>query len=220
MTEHVEGEWKNFVFRMAKPSDYPSILEHLWTNFFPDEPLGRHIGQEETMRQDFYANVSAALPENLSFIAVDKANGMIAGVRITVINRKGEHEELPPNTHRKSLAIRNILMKLSEDAKVFERFPEIEHYADFFMVSVGRDYRGYGLASEIYDRTYKMLQAMKVPLIKCVFTSPYTQRIARKTGFEEVARMKISDWKYEDNGELCAPNAGEDEVAIAMIKNM
>lgn len=110
-------------------------------------------------------------------------------------------------------------MKLTEDANVFEKHQEISEYADFFMVSVDRDFRGSGLATELYDRTFKMLRAMKMTLIKCIFTSPYSQKIAWNRHFQEVCRMKFLDWK-DDNGKQHYPDATEEEVAILMVKDI
>lgn len=143
----------------------------------------------------------------------------IAGVRVTTVVRLGEHAEWPPMKSEKAGPIIQILIKLTEDAKLFDKFPDMKHYADFFLVSVGRNYRGYGLATEIYDRAFKMLTAMNFPLIKCVFSSPYTQKIARKRGFQEMGKINFLDCKNEQ-GELCFPNANEDECAILMIKQL
>ncbi|CAL8134422.1 unnamed protein product [Orchesella dallaii] len=219
MSEQVEGEWKNFVFRMALPSDHPAILTHIHKSYIPDEPLGKHIGREEAMSEDFNANVQAALDKNLTFMAIDKLKNKIAGVRLISIRYKNENIKPPPNTHKKSLAIRNILSKISDCADIFQRYPEIDHYADFILVSVDKEYRGCGLASEIYERAYKMLKAMKIPLIKCIFTNPYTEKIAVKTGFQEVARIRIQDWKYDD-GKPCAPNATDEDWVVVMVKEL
>lgn len=112
-----------------------------------------------------------------------------------------------------------ILVQLTDEAKIFEKYPNIDHYAEFFMVSVGRDYRGHGLASEIYERAFNMLTSMKFPLIKCVFSSPYTQKIARKRGFEELGKIDFQDWK-DENGQRYYPNATPDECAILMVKEL
>jgi hypothetical protein len=188
-------------------------------NFYRDEPLCKHSGYEEAMADDFDIFVTAALEDNLSFIAVDKTNNEIAGVRITSIVRPDHHPEIPPLKSPKTGPIIDILVKLTEDAAIFELYPEIDHYADFFMVSVGRNYRGYGLATEIYERAFKMLSSLKFPLIKCVFSSPYTQKIARKRGFRELGKINFLDWKNE-KGERYYPNANEDECAILMVKDL
>ncbi|CAL8092428.1 unnamed protein product [Orchesella dallaii] len=219
MAEHVEGEWKSFVFRMAQPSDCANILAHLRQNFYRDEPLCKHVGYEDAMADEFDIFAPAALKDNLSFIAVDKATDKIAGVRITTHVRKEDKHDFPPINNKKTRAVVNVLIKLTEEANVFGKYPEITHFAEFFMVSVDRDFRGHGLASEIYERSFNMLTALKFPLIKCVFSSPYTQRIARKRGFIELGRLYFQDCK-DDNGERPFPNATEDEYAVLMVKEL
>jgi len=221
MVEHVEGDWKSFHFRMIQPSDYPSVLLHLRNNFYRDEPLCRHIGYEDSMADDFDEYIMGVLTSsNLSFLVLDKATNKIAGVRISSINRKDDHPEIPNIKNKeKTGPILGILLRLSEDAKMFERYLEIDHYVEFVMVSVDKEYRGFGLATEIYDRAFKMLTAMNFPLIKCVFSSPYTQKIARKRGFYELGKINFLDWK-DENDQSYFPNATEDECAILMVKEL
>jgi len=39
MSEFVEGEWKDFVFKMITKEDHPKVLENLLQVFCRDEPL-------------------------------------------------------------------------------------------------------------------------------------------------------------------------------------
>jgi len=172
------------------------------------------------MAEDFDGYIMSILTScNLSFMVVDKATSKIAGVRITSINKKDDHPELPTFKSAKTGPIVGVLMKLSDDAKIFERYPELDQYTEFVMVSVDKEYRGFGLATEIYDRAFKMLNSMNFPLIKCVFSSPYTQKIARKRGFYEIGKINFLDWKDENN-QRHYPNATEDECAILMVKEI
>lgn len=71
MASYVEGEWKNFRFRMAEPAFYPCILEHLRTNVYEDEPLNRIAGNSDVKANELDNLAIQYMEENLSFFAID-----------------------------------------------------------------------------------------------------------------------------------------------------
>lgn len=77
----VEGEWKNFVFKMAQPQDTPGILDLLRKHFYPNETLCSQLcsGDKEfdEMALDFQSWVVLALADNLSFFAEHKETGKV-----------------------------------------------------------------------------------------------------------------------------------------------
>jgi len=98
----------------------------------------------------------------------------------------------------------------------FHQKYDVETFIDLFMVSVGREYRNQGLASEMYRRAFLLYKAEGYSAAKCIFTSPYSQRIARKRGFEEFYAMALKDFK-DDEGNLILPGAVDtDDTAILM----
>lgn len=71
MASYVEGDWKNFRFRMVEPAFYQPILEHLRTNVYEDEPLNRIAGNSDTKANELDNLALSYLEENLSFFAID-----------------------------------------------------------------------------------------------------------------------------------------------------
>jgi hypothetical protein len=86
--EAVEGEWKDFVFKMAKPEDNPRILEILRKYFYPHEILCSMICSTEEefnlMAKDFECVIEGVLSENLSFLAEDKKTGKVLFVNTSI----------------------------------------------------------------------------------------------------------------------------------------
>jgi ribosomal protein S18 acetylase RimI-like enzyme len=141
----------------------------------------------------------------------------IAGVRIFGISKGGEEElgelvSLIKSPVMKAM-IPNILTLL-EAADTKNRL-DVESYGDFLFVSVDRNFRGQGLATEMYQRAIDVLKAERCPAAQSIFTSPHSQRIARNLGFKELSRMKLKDYKTPE-GDSLFPNATDDEVAIVM----
>jgi len=89
MVEHVEGQWKNFVFQMIKPEDYPEVFWHLENNFYLDEPINKCMGCSPLKTQDMNMITSQFLAANLSFCARDIATNKVT----TIFTRTTCHVE-------------------------------------------------------------------------------------------------------------------------------
>jgi hypothetical protein len=72
MAKSVEGDWKDFTFKMITPKDYPGVLAHLWNNFYLDELCNKHMGQSEDKNNDMDDIAKLYLQQNLSFMAVHR----------------------------------------------------------------------------------------------------------------------------------------------------
>jgi len=211
----VEGEWKNFVFKMAEPIHAKIILEHMRKNFYRDEPLCKGVGYDDDMADDFDELIVQVLPDKLSFIALEKGSDKVAGVRLTTITKKSHHgRPKPVLKSRKTAMILSFLTELTAKSKICETYG-IDHYADFFMTSVDAEFRGQGLVTEMYRRSIALLTSKNLPVAKSVFSSPFTRKAATKLQFCELARLYLSEAKYED-GTKAYPDAGEDEFASVM----
>lgn len=106
-----------------------------------------------------------------------------------------------------------FLHQLDEDSNIFKLYPDLDCYADIFMASVDRRYRGQGLATEMYESAVPFLKARGIKLVKSCFTSPFTQRIGKNLGFRELARRHFRDYR-DENGDVVFTNAGESDEAV------
>jgi len=71
MAAALEGQWKNFVFRIADSDTYPVILEHLHRNVYEDELLNKLAGNSETKANELDHLAIEYMEEGLSFFAQD-----------------------------------------------------------------------------------------------------------------------------------------------------
>ena len=85
MVEFVEGEWKDFVFKMITKEDYPKVLQNFRQVFCKDEPI-LYLQQQLSGATDFeevltdltnFATFVLDRNDNLSFCALDK-NGNVS----------------------------------------------------------------------------------------------------------------------------------------------
>lgn len=75
MAEFVEGDWKDFTFKMIKPEHYPQVLDHLRRNFYVDEPLNKYLGQGEAKTRDMDKIGTIYMEQGISFMAIHKPTG-------------------------------------------------------------------------------------------------------------------------------------------------
>lgn len=106
-----------------------------------------------------------------------------------------------------------FLHQLDVDSNIFKLYPGLDSYAELFMASVDRRFRGQGLATEMYEGAISFLRSRGFRLVKSCFTSPFTQSIGRKFGFRELARRHFRDYR-DANGEIVFTEAGEKDEAV------
>jgi len=96
-----------------------------------------------------------------------------------------------------SKIVRGFLINLeSEKVNIFEMY-RVDHYAEIYFISTGKEYRGIGLAREMTRRGLEIIVSMKYPLVTAVFTNPLSRKIGKHFGFKEIARSQFSEMKSE-----------------------
>lgn len=108
-----------------------------------------------------------------------------------------------------------FLDTLDEKAAIFNHYPELDEYAELFMASVHSDFRGQGLAGEMYRGAVRLVQGKGLKLMKSCFTSPYTRIIGKKLGFRELAQKSFNE--EDEDGKPTFPNSKPEEVAVIAV---
>ncbi|ODM87085.1 hypothetical protein Ocin01_19597 [Orchesella cincta] len=229
-TLEVEGDWKNFSFHIAQRQHCHAIASHIRQHDWREDPLDKHFCNMQ-MRSPFYfsdSNFYGYTEQNLSLVAFDKPNGKVAGVQLNSMKPKSAvllmaviNKPFPVHQTRKEVAKAQLLQRINNEESIIRKYPEIEHFISFDKTVVAQEYRGQGLATQMWEMSIKMVKAKKCPLIACWSSNPAIHKIGKKTGFEELVKVKINEWKYFDGErELVAPTAGEDEVVMSMVKKI
>lgn len=76
-TSVAEGEWGDFIFRLADTSYYPIILDHLRDTLYVDEPLNRLAGNSLAKQSELDYLAIQFMEENLSFFAIHKPTNRV-----------------------------------------------------------------------------------------------------------------------------------------------
>jgi len=110
-----------------------------------------------------------------------------------------------------------FILNLQEQGKVFDVLG-VHEVATLVSLSIEREFRQQGLATEFYRRTIAFLKAKMYPAVEGCFSSPYARKIAEKLGFQELSSAYVAEYK-DAKGEVVFPNAApEDFISIMALK--
>lgn len=73
----IEGNWKDFRFRLIEEKDHPAIFEHIAQSFVRDEPTSKLLGWNKGFADDVCRVVEYFLKDNMSFLVEHVPTGKV-----------------------------------------------------------------------------------------------------------------------------------------------
>lgn len=95
----------------------------------------------------------------------------------------------------------------------------MDKYPELFIVATDRDYRGKGLATEMYRKAIAKFRAQGYPLVSSTFTNPFSRKLGDKLGFKPVNRMEFQDFKNPD-GSLVFGEEGKQHFVVETVLDL
>jgi len=111
--------------------------------------------------------------------------------------------------------VRHFLSSIENKFDIYEKYG-IGQYGEVFIASVSRNYRGQGLATELYRRSFSIFRKNGDKFIKCLVTNPGTRKVVASLKFEELGSWKFSEATDEDGNLLIPDMAGREDGIFAM----
>jgi len=212
----IEGTWKSLYFKIASSKDYQKISQFLSINYYRDEPITEMLGWTEKKENDTDSVVEACLPHRLTLYAEDTKTQEVVAVRVGYDSRrKFDLDDLfQCEDNFKVQVLKNQLVCDAQEI-LNEKYPE-DGYAVGFLSSVSPNYRGQGIATEIYRRSILLFRKNGFLIARNFFSSKITMKIVRKLGYEELSRVYLRELRNDD-GLLVFPQAGPDFYATLMV---
>lgn len=140
------------VIEPVTEKDKKCLVEFLKKNFYVDEPITDYlkIAEDPEAASALGKFSTKNLNQNLSFVARDNA-GNLAGVCINSIKSKDDPEdEVESPLFNK---ITTMLGLVYENAKVFEKFPDVDKVLYIDILSVNKKYGGKGIGTIFVNKT-------------------------------------------------------------------
>ena len=184
-------------YRIPKNDDVPFINKDLSYSFACDEPMGKILELKSSDLEEFFLPiVNSSL--KYSCIAYDKANGKLAGG--IVCNDFNFFKEYNPlaTINNKLIPIMTILSELEHNF-INSNFYNLEQKNFYqFATYVHPDYRGLGIAYQLYQFSEKHAFNLGFDQIVTISTGPVSQHIrSKKLNFQEVSSINYEDFLFE-----------------------
>ncbi|KAF5302793.1 hypothetical protein FQA39_LY01973 [Lamprigera yunnana] len=213
----------DFEYGPIPPCKYDEVLHHLRYNF-PDEPLNMSVGlcKHGVKCEILEHHDLMTLKDGLSLMAVDAKTGNIAGVALNGISRRGEVEEglkeVDASDHTEYRLIFGLLHNVNHDLKLFETY-KVDQIFELRILSVASNYRGRGLAKELFMRSEIIAEEYGFKVIKVDATSLFTQKICENFGLKAVKSVVYKDFK-DEKGKLLYNTKSPHDYYKVMLKEL
>ncbi|KAJ8968896.1 hypothetical protein NQ317_008833 [Molorchus minor] len=204
-------------------SKYDDVINHL-RHSFPDEPLNVSVGLcehgkpcELLERHDLMT-----LKDGLSVMATDMERGVIAGVALNGLSRKGDVErsleEMKSIDNIKYQRIFGLLNTVNHELDLFGKY-NVDKIFDLRILSVDSRYRGKGIAKELFARSELIAEEHGFRLMKVDATSLFTQKISESFGLTVEKSVKYGEYTDENGKKIYDTQPPHDYYKV-MVKQL
>ncbi|ODN06371.1 Dopamine N-acetyltransferase [Orchesella cincta] len=198
-----ESTWKEFTFKFIELSDYQSVLTHLKNNFYIEEPVNKACGFTPEREHDYNTRMTDMLnryQKHLAVVPTNEPNWIIA---VLITNFHDLKNPLPSFEPRSPITTKflHVLEQMESTFNIHETYG-ISNFPELAILSVEKEFRGKGLATELFRRTISQLFSEGFPLIYSEFSNPISRKVGKRLGFEEVRRFYFKDFTMPDGSQV------------------
>ncbi|KAF4526192.1 hypothetical protein B566_EDAN001876 [Ephemera danica] len=206
--------------------NYEDVLNSLRRNFFLDGPLNSSLNlvasSEPGACPELEQFAISSLKQNLSLMALSRDHKDILGV---AINSRGVPDDLKnleqrarDCTNPKFKLILGLLVHVEQKSDMFRRF-EVETTFETTILSVEKECRGKGIATELLRESLQLARRLGFPLFRIDCNSEFTARAVAKLGLHVVFTMRYDEYRpFSDQEAPLQPAAPHHDVrAMAMM---
>lgn len=180
-----------------------------------DEPLNASLDLGECKPLEHFCR--KCLDSGFSFKGVERDTGEIVGaflcLRVRNDDQPDPEEEKLYRTHEKFYRIVEISEYAYERIDLFGRYPNCREMVQAEVLSVRRDYRSRGLATDLFEATVQEAVAAGVPVYYCQCSSDFAAKAAVNLNFIEVFSIAYEHFK-KDGVQTLHPKPPHDNLKV------
>lgn len=198
---------QSFHCRKIAKCDYSHVIELIETDFFPNETISKCVRLVPgcTFNDKLRSWLQSLLEQDISWLAIDKTNGQIAGVLVVCettpesCQRKAEAMTTLAESNRGNERLANYfkVQKQVFNRSIFE-MAQVEMLYELFILLVLEKYQRQGVANQLMSRAIEHGIAKGYAKQLCYATSDATYRIAAKHGFLTHRQVQLKDIIIDD----------------------
>ena len=180
-----------FTIRLMREEDRNKVLFLLLNSFFQEEPLAKYLQLGAPMN---FANntINSAIHDQCSFVVYDNQTKQLVGTCLNEIKSQDD-QNLINETNEKVYFILNFLNHMHTDKNLFDQF-QTNSLFHIFILNIDRNYRGYGLGSQLISTCIEHAKKMNIKGIYAETTSIYSLNCFKKQGFEVYHQTNYIDY--------------------------
>jgi GNAT superfamily N-acetyltransferase len=201
----ITNKCEEFVVQDLPREKFDEALSHMLESFLLDEPIckSKNVKNDDAALTDICELWKNVLEQNIVLACFKKNCDEIIGLNMVCVITKEEFKHF-------KLEIRNDNTWKAVHDFALSHFDLFKHYnfADKVLIAYGlsvhKNYRRRGLATEILRARIPLCKALKVPLTSTVFTAIGSQKPAEKINFKvdfEMAYEELTKFHKEFNFE-------------------
>ncbi|CAD1474771.1 unnamed protein product [Heterotrigona itama] len=192
------------------PEDrYEEAIKHMCKYFIADEPMCKCMNgiNDPEYVKSFEQIWRTLINHGLSIAAfTEDPNGgkpIIAGLNVLTLSFKDEKFNSDEIKSKGGQVVFDAVLHLNKEVNVFERYG-IDKYMTAFGLSVNPSYRGAALGAHLLNARVNVGREYNIPVTITAFTSPISQKLAERCGFETLIEKNYDEY-VDEKGNLQFP---------------
>ncbi|XP_076236798.1 arylalkylamine N-acetyltransferase 1 isoform X2 [Calliopsis andreniformis] len=194
-----------YTIEWAKQSHLSDLLSFFYENF----------DKEETMLKNLKSNCNSLTEEEEKLMRLDHER------LIRAIFTFSPCLIILENSSNKIIGANLMIVKISEKAHLFEKFPEAKAAVEFYAVAVDKNYRKIGLAKKLMAEGISFAQNVlrDIGFIFGVYTSMYSKMAAEKLGLKSIMDVDLLTYK-DAEGRTIFENTPPHNIISVMVLDL
>ncbi|XP_076643276.1 arylalkylamine N-acetyltransferase-like 2 [Halictus rubicundus] len=197
-----------FTIQEVPEDRYEEVIEHMCTYFIADEPMCKcWNGVKDPDYVQFFRNLwIETLKQGLTVGAfVEDQNGgkpILAGVNVIMLSLQGDDFDRESiGKSKRAQQLMTVLEELLKKANIYEKYG-VDRYMGAIGLSVHPSYRGASLGGHILNVRNDIGREYNIEVTATAFTSPISQKLAARCGFEDVVAKDYDDMLDEEGNKV------------------
>ncbi|CAF0938016.1 unnamed protein product [Rotaria sordida] len=189
------------------------VLSLLINSFFQDEPLAKCLQLEEPI--DFAKSIiNNALHDQCSFVVYDIQTKQLIGICLNEIKFQ-DNKYIINETNEKIYFILNFLNNMHLNINLFNQF-KINSLLHIFIINIKKNYRGYGLGSQLISTTIEYAKKINIKGIYAETTNIYSLNCFKQQGFQVYHQINYIDYDQIRLASLTNPDQNQCQLVARM----
>ncbi|CAL8099338.1 unnamed protein product [Orchesella dallaii] len=219
-TSMTNTRWKEFTFKVIEPSDYSAVFRHLKGSFYIEEPVNKALGFSPEREQDLNVrkiDMFNRYSKSLAVCPLEEPDRIVA---VLITNIHDVNTPMPFFEPRSPITTkyRHVLEQMEKAFNIHETYG-VPRFPELAILSVDKEFRGKGIATELYKRAISQLFLEGFPLVYSEFSNPISRLVGERLGFKEVSRFYFKDLTLPDISCAFDNVENDDFVTLTVLEN-